>query len=181
MPKDSPSLSAAGKERQMNKFNKFRDNRVRINNSLKGVAGPGGNIILPIDWFIDDVYFIEATEFVEKLLSDEQIIALPFEDKLFTALTAAATRMQNMKGDNGETLGLVPDTIIIPNDADLKAVNAIYMEALPYFEKAHAIKPDDVDTVDFMKSIAFRLRDEPGMMDKYNEYNTLLKQLKGEA
>ena len=66
-------------------------------------------------------------------------------------------------------------------DADLKAVNAIYMEALPYFEKAHAIKPDDVDTVDFMKSIAFRLRDEPGMMDKYNEYNTLLKQLKGEA
>ena len=89
-PKDSPSLSAAGKERQMKKFNKFKDNRIRINNSLREVAGPGGNIILPIDWFIDDVYFIEATEFVEKLLSDEQIIALPFEDKLFTALTAAA-------------------------------------------------------------------------------------------
>lgn len=94
-PKDSPSLSAAGKERQMKKFNKFRDNRIRINNSLREVAGPGGNIILPIDWFIDDVYFIEATEFVENLLSDEQIIALPFEDKLFTALTAAAA-MRNI-------------------------------------------------------------------------------------
>ena len=55
------------------------------------------------------------------------------------------------------------------------------MEALPCFEKAHALKPDDVDTVDYMKSIAFRLRDEPGMMDKYNEYNALLKKLKGEA
>lgn len=38
-----------------------------------------------------------------------------------SALTAAATRMQNMKGDNGETLGLEPDTIVIPNDAELKA------------------------------------------------------------
>lgn len=36
------------------------------------------------------------------------------------ALGKAATRMQNMKGDNNETLGLVPDTIIIPNDAELK-------------------------------------------------------------
>ena len=64
-------------------------------------------------------------------------------------------------------------------DADLKAVNAVYMAALPYFEKAHQIKPEDVDTVDYMKSISFRLRDEPGMMDKYNEYNALLKKMKG--
>ncbi len=64
-------------------------------------------------------------------------------------------------------------------DADLKAVNAVYMAALPYFEKAHQLKPEDVDTVDYMKSISFRLRDEPGMMDKYNEYNALLKKMKG--
>ena len=31
-----------------------------------------------------------------------------------------ATRMQNMEGDNGETLALTPDTIIIPNIASLK-------------------------------------------------------------
>ena len=37
------------------------------------------------------------------------------------ALSKAATAMQNFKGDNGETLGLTPDTIIIPNIADLKA------------------------------------------------------------
>lgn len=36
------------------------------------------------------------------------------------ALGKAATAMQNLKGDNGETLGLVPDTIVIPNLADLK-------------------------------------------------------------
>lgn len=36
------------------------------------------------------------------------------------ALGAAMTAMQNLKGDNGETLGLEPDTIIIPNIASLK-------------------------------------------------------------
>ena len=64
-------------------------------------------------------------------------------------------------------------------DADLKEVNVVYMAAPPYFEKAHQLKPDDVDTVDYIKSISFRLRDEPGMMDKYNEYNELLKKMKG--
>lgn len=38
------------------------------------------------------------------------------EDALFQAMTA----MQNLKGDNGETLALCPDTIVIPNVAALK-------------------------------------------------------------
>lgn len=65
-------------------------------------------------------------------------------------------------------------------DTDLKEVNAVYMEAVPWFEKAYEMKKDDVNTLDFLKSICFRLRDEEGMMDKYNKYNTLLKEAKGE-
>ena len=65
-------------------------------------------------------------------------------------------------------------------DADLKEVNAVYMEAVPWFEKAYEMKKGDVNTLDFLKSICFRLRDEEGMMDKYNKYNTLLKEAKGE-
>ena len=40
----------------------------------------------------------------------------------FTAdnLDAVETNMQNIKGDNGELLGVAPDTIWIPNDAALK-------------------------------------------------------------
>lgn len=37
-----------------------------------------------------------------------------------SALFAGATAMQNLKGDNGETLNMCPDTIIIPNIATLK-------------------------------------------------------------
>ena len=64
-------------------------------------------------------------------------------------------------------------------DADLKVVNDVYKEAVPWFEKAHQIKPDDVDTLEFLKSICFRLRDEAGIMEKYNTYNALYKQVKG--
>lgn len=64
-------------------------------------------------------------------------------------------------------------------DADLKDVNAIYLAAIPWFEKAHQIKPEDVDTLEFLKQICFRLRDEEGIMDKYNTYNALYKQAKG--
>ena len=65
-------------------------------------------------------------------------------------------------------------------DADLKGVNDIYMAAVPWFEKAHQIKTDDVDTLEFLKSLCFRLRDEPGIMEKYNTYNELYKKAKGE-
>ena len=36
-------------------------------------------------------------------------------------LNVVSTHMQNLKGDNGETIGLNPDTIIIPNLPDIKA------------------------------------------------------------
>ena len=65
-------------------------------------------------------------------------------------------------------------------DADLKGVNDVYMAAVPWFEKAHQIKPEDLDTLEFLKSLCFRLRDEPGIMEKYNTYNDLYKKAKGE-
>ena len=65
-------------------------------------------------------------------------------------------------------------------DADLKGVNDVYMAAVPWFEKAHQIKTDDIDTLEFLKSLCFRLRDEPGIMEKYNTYNDLYKRAKGE-
>lgn len=65
-------------------------------------------------------------------------------------------------------------------DADLKGVNDIYMAAVPWFEKAHKLKTDDIDTLEFLKSLCFRLRDEPGIMEKYNTYNDLYKKAKGE-
>ena len=34
-------------------------------------------------------------------------------------------------------------------------------------------------TLELLKSVCFRLRDEAGIMEKYNTYNALYKQVKG--
>ncbi|MDE6865243.1 MAG: hypothetical protein K2I97_03335 [Alistipes sp.] len=62
-------------------------------------------------------------------------------------------------------------------DEALKAVNAIYMEAVAPLEKALELKPNDPDTVENLKKLTFRLRDEEGMMEKHTKYNELFKQL----
>ena len=63
--------------------------------------------------------------------------------------------------------------------AGLNEVNAAYMKALPWLEKAMELKPDSVDCAEYLKVLCFRLRNEEGVMDKYNKYNALFKQLKG--
>lgn len=65
-------------------------------------------------------------------------------------------------------------------DEEQKVINAVYAEAIPWFEKALEIKPNDLNTVDYLKSISFRLRDEEGMMEKYNKYNELLHQIQAQ-
>ncbi len=64
-------------------------------------------------------------------------------------------------------------------DADFKVLCDKYFEALPYFEKAYEIKPDDATVLEYLKSLYFRVRNEEGMMEKYNKYDELLKAARG--
>ena len=61
----------------------------------------------------------------------------------------------------------------------LKEVAAVYMQAVPYLERAHELNPENKDCVEYLKQLCFRLRDEQGMMEKYNKYNTIYKQQRG--
>ena len=63
--------------------------------------------------------------------------------------------------------------------AAVNEVNAAYMKALPWLERAMELKADSVDCAEYLKILCFRLRNEPGVMDKYNKYNALFKKLKG--
>ena len=63
--------------------------------------------------------------------------------------------------------------------ASLKEVNNTYMKSLPWLEKAMELKPESVDCAEYLKVLCFRLRNEEGMMDKYNKYNAIFKKLKG--
>ena len=88
MPRHDASTSDRLYAKLKGEFDAFKDNRIAINEALKSLAGPGGNIILPTDWFVDDIDYIEATEFVEGLIEDEAILRLPRKDILFIMLTA---------------------------------------------------------------------------------------------
>jgi hypothetical protein len=44
-------------------------------------------------------------------------------------------------------------------------------------EKAYEINPADAGTIEFLNQLCFRLRDMDGMMDKYNKYHELYKNL----
>ncbi|MEG2612462.1 MAG: hypothetical protein RR971_03105 [Alistipes sp.] len=61
--------------------------------------------------------------------------------------------------------------------AEQKTINAVYAAAIPWFEKALALKENDRTTVDYLKSICYRLRDEEGVMEKYTKYNEQFKAL----
>ena len=63
--------------------------------------------------------------------------------------------------------------------AGLKEVNSAYMKSLPWLEKAMELKPESADCAEYLKVLCFRLRNEDGIMDKYNKYNALFKKLKG--
>jgi DNA-binding Lrp family transcriptional regulator len=64
-------------------------------------------------------------------------------------------------------------------EAAFKEVNAAYMKALPWLERAMELKADSVDCAEYLKILCYRLRKEPGVEDKYNKYYALFKQLKG--
>ncbi len=57
-------------------------------------------------------------------------------------------------------------------------INLIYAEALPWLEKAYELNPTDGATVEYLNGICFRLRDLPGMMDKYNKYHELYQSMR---
>ncbi len=62
--------------------------------------------------------------------------------------------------------------------ADIDAANAVYAAAIPILERAHELKADDLSTVEYLKSLCFRLRDDDGIMEKYTVYNNLFNEMK---
>ncbi|MFI3247999.1 MAG: tetratricopeptide repeat protein [Rikenellaceae bacterium] len=62
-------------------------------------------------------------------------------------------------------------------NADIESLNDTYAESIPCFEAAYEIKPTDRGTLEYLKQLCFRLRDMPGVMDKYTKYNELLNAL----
>ncbi len=68
------------------------------------------------------------------------------------------------------------------NQAEYDAAKAgtleIYRQAVAPLERAHTIAPRDITTLELLRNIIFRLRDEAGMQAKLDKYSALLNELK---
>lgn len=126
------------------KFNDFVADRTRINRAIRAVSGPGGNIIIPCEEFIDGNQFVEASEFVEGVIGDDELEAvlgsLSLDVKLLLMKTAAAA------------LSTVHNNHVVHSDLKLKNVllvkNAMgrYVAKLIDFDSSYFLdkKPDEV-------------------------------------
>ena len=93
-PLKNGALDAKTFANNQKKFDNFVADRTRINRAIRAVSGPGGNIIIPCEEFIDGNQFVEVSEFVEGVISDEELEAvlgsLSIDVKLLLMKTAAA-------------------------------------------------------------------------------------------
>lgn len=141
MPRHDASTSPRLYDKLKGEFDAFVENRIAINTALASLAGPGGNIILPTDWFVDDIYYIEATEFIENLIEDEDILNLPRENILFIMLTASGA-LHNIHRKNIVHSDLKRTNILAARNSAGNTVAKIIDFDRGYF--ANNIRPDEL-------------------------------------
>lgn len=125
-------------------------------------------------WFSRGRTFFSLKNYDESIASFAKVVEL--KPELFDGYYFLGY-MYTVKGDAmNDAIGKNTYNSQSAYDADQKAVTDIYMQAVPYFEKAHEINPDHFETIQLLKQLCFRLRDEEGIMDKYNKYNALFQQ-----
>lgn len=98
-------------------FDSFVETRRAVIKALAPAAGPGGNIIVPCDNFVDGLHYYEATEFIDGVIPDDE-----FED-FIKALSKEEISMM-MKTAAG-ALSTVHSNGIIHSDLKLKNIMVV--------------------------------------------------------
>ena len=97
-PINNGSLTPKAMEKNQRRFDKFYDIRSSINREIRKFTSSGGDIIIPCDEFKDENAYVEASEFIENMVPDDDVVdvlkTLPEATKmnlLRTALGALKT------------------------------------------------------------------------------------------
>lgn len=72
-PMDNGTLDAKTFAHNQKLFEDFVDTRKRINAAIRTIAGPGGNIVIPCDEFIEGNQYVEVAEFVDGAVEEEEL------------------------------------------------------------------------------------------------------------
>ncbi len=120
-------------------------------------------------WYSRGRVYADLKQYDECIKSFENVVRLDPEG--FNGYFYIGLFYTSLADEYNEVMKEKTYTKQVEYDADFKLLCDKYKESLPYLEKAISIKPEDATTLEYLKSIYFRLREEEGMMDKYNMYN----------
>ncbi len=75
-PINNGTLDAKTFENNKKQFEAFYARRKKVNGTIRLISGSGGNIVIPVEEFMDENHYVEASEFVEGAIPDDEAMAL---------------------------------------------------------------------------------------------------------
>ena len=136
-PVDNGTLDAKTFAKNLAKFNEFYSRRKGVNEAIRSIAGPGGNIIVPSEEFIYENQYVEAAEFIPGAVDDKELervlSGLSMDTKKLLMQTAAgALHSVHSKGVIHSDLKL-PNVLLVKNSAGNYVAKLIDFDCA-YFE-----------------------------------------------
>ena len=116
MPAKGEAMDDKTYEKNLGKFNRFVEYRKRINVALRECMSDdgNGNIIAPIEEFIEDNHYIEVTRFVEGVVDMDELLAgfvttlsAPVRDLMLQTMMAALAQVHEA--------GIIHTDLKVPN------------------------------------------------------------------
>lgn len=172
-PIDNGTLDAKTFAHNKKLFEDFVDTRKKINTMIRTIAGPGGNIVIPCDEFIDGNQYFEAAEFVEGAVDGDELegvlASLSVDVKKLLMQTAAGALFSIHR------MHIVHSDLKLKNVLLVRNSTGNYVAKLIDFDSSYLVdqKPDEVvGTIDYYSPELGAYANAEDEKEEYTKYLT---------
>ena len=143
-PINNGSLTPKAMEKNQRRFDKFVEIRSGINKEIRKFAASGGDIIIPADEFIDGNAYVEASEWIDNKVDDDEVEgvvnSLPLPVKMNLLLTATGA-LKTVHAHN-----IVHSDLKLKNILLVKNMSGTYSAKLIDFDNSYFVGklPDEL-------------------------------------
>ena len=172
-PMDNGTLDARTFAHNKKQFDDFVALRRTVNTRIRPIAGPGGNIIIPCEDFIDGNQYVEVSEFVEGAISKEELIgvlsSLSLDTKKLLMKTAAGA-LASVHGKN-----IIHSDLKLENLLLVRNASGNYVAKMLDFDSSYPVdnKPEEIiGTIDYYSPELGRYVDAEDEAEEMKKYIT---------